>query len=58
MNRSLLFEAMGILDTKEFIPLLRSNPEKGYLNNEIDSGWVLNLEELINEQKGFRPRKT
>ena len=46
---TLLFEAIEVLNAKEFIPLLRTNLEKGRIENGFDSDWLLDLEELIND---------
>lgn len=46
---TLLFEAIEVLNAKEFIPLLRTNLEKGRIDNGIESDWLSDLEELITE---------
>lgn len=46
---TLLFEAIEILDAKEFVPLLRTNLENCRIENGIDPSWIADLEGLIAE---------
>lgn len=46
---TLIFEAIEVLNAKEFIPLLRAKLEKDRLDSGIDSDWLIDLEKFINE---------